>query len=310
MSRRLPPLNALKAFEAAARHMSFTRAAEELFVTQAAVSHQIKGLEEFLGLKLFRRKNRSLLLTEQGQSYFQDIKEVFTQLTEATERVLASTAKGALTISLPPSFAIQWLVPRLNEFHMLHPDIDVRIKAVDRDEGSLSEDVDIAVYFGRGRWTGVVADKLHAELLVTVCSPQLFDQGIPLETPQDLKRHVLLHDIDRKDWKAWLKMMNIEGVNVNHGPIFSHTAMVLQAAVHSQGVALVNSVLAQPELLSGRLVCPFSEALTSQDSYYLVCEPSQADLGKIKAFRDWMLERVRKEQESIKRMTGANPVES
>ena len=308
MSRRLPPLNALKAFEAAARHMSFTRAAEELFVTQAAVSHQIKGLEEFLGLKLFRRKNRSLLLTEQGQSYFQDIKEVFTQLNEATERVLASTAKGALTISLPPSFAIQWLVPRLNEFHELHPDIDVRIKAVDQDEGSLTEDVDIAIYFGRGRWPGVVADKLHAELLITVCSPQLFDQGIPLETPEDLKRHVLLHDIDRKDWKAWLKMMGIEGVNTNQGPIFSHTAMVLQAAVHSQGVGLVNSVLAQPELLSGRLMCPFKEALQSQDSYYLVCEPSQADLGKIEAFRSWMLERVRKEQESIKRMTGANPV--
>ncbi|MCM2679100.1 transcriptional regulator GcvA [Echinimonas agarilytica] len=306
MSRRLPPLNALKAFEAAARQMSFTKAAEELFVTQAAVSHQIKSLEEFLGLKLFRRKNRSLLLTEQGQSYFQDIKEVFTQLHEATDRVLASTAKGALTVSVQPTFAIQWLVPRLSEFNVLHPDIDVRIKAVDQDEGSMTDDVDIAIYFGKGKWPGLVADKLHEELLVVVCAPQLLEGDIPLNTVDDLNRHILLHDIDRKDWKAWLKMMSVDTSKASYGPIFSHTALVIQAAVHSQGVGLVNSVLAQPELLSGRLVCPLSEALTSEDSHYLVCEESQADLGKIKAFREWMLARVSKEQKSIKRMTGTH----
>lgn len=306
MSRRLPPLNALKAFEAAARHMSFTRAAEELFVTQAAVSHQIKALEDFLGLKLFRRRNRSLLLTEQGQGYFQDIKEVFIQMAEATDRVLASTAKGALTISLQPTFAIQWLVPRLNEFSQQHPDIDVRIQAIDRDEGHLTDDVDIAVYFGKGNWSGVVADKLHQEQLMVVCSPQLKDGQIPLETPEDLNKHILLHDINRRHWKAWLKMMELDPAKANQGPIFSHTALVIQAAVHSQGLGLVNSVLAQPELLSGRLMCPFPELYTSADAHYLVCDESQAELGKIKAFRDWMLARVKKEQESLKRMTGAS----
>ena len=142
MSKRLPPLNALRVFDAAARHLSFTRAADELFVTQAAVSHQIKSLEDFLGLKLFRRRNRSLLLTEEGQSYFQDIKEIFSQLTEATRKLQARSAKGALTVSLLPSFAIQWLVPRLSSFNSAYPGIDVRIQAVDRQEDKLADDVD------------------------------------------------------------------------------------------------------------------------------------------------------------------------
>ncbi len=146
MSKRLPPLNALRVFDAAARHLSFTRAADELFVTQAAVSHQIKSLEDFLGLKLFRRRNRSLLLTEEGQSYFQDIKEIFSQLTEATRKLQARSAKGALTVSLLPSFAIQWLVPRLTSFNSAYPGIDVRIQAVDRQEDKLADDVDVAIF--------------------------------------------------------------------------------------------------------------------------------------------------------------------
>ena len=145
MSRRLPPLNSLRVFEAAARHSSFTRASEELYVTQAAVRHQIKALEEYLGIKLFRRQNRALFLTEEGQSYFLDIKDTFSSLVDATERLLARGAKGSLTVSLQPSFAIQWLVPRLSLFAELYPDIDVRIKAVDMDDGSLTDDVDARI---------------------------------------------------------------------------------------------------------------------------------------------------------------------
>lgn len=175
MSRRLPPLNAVKAFEAAARHLSFTRAAEELFVTQAAVSHQIKALEDFLGLKLFRRKNRSLLLTEEGQSYFLDIKDIFIQLADATDRLLARSAIGSLTVSMSPSFAIQWLVPRLAKFSEKNPDIDVRIKAVDTEASSLTDDVDVAIYYGLGNWPGLRADKLRNEVLIPVCSPMLLN---------------------------------------------------------------------------------------------------------------------------------------
>lgn len=299
MSRRLPPLNSLRVFEAAARHLSFTRASEELFVTQAAVSHQIKALEEYLGIKLFRRQNRALFLTEEGQSYFLDIKDTFRSLVDATERLLARGAKGSLTVSLQPSFAIQWLVPRLAKFAELYPDIDVRIKAVDMDDGSLTDDVDVAIYYGRGKWKDLYADKLHTEYLVPVCSPLLLNGVKPLKTPSDLQNHTLLHDTSRRDWKAWFKQANVTDVNVNQGPIFSHTSMVLQAAVHGQGVALGHSVLAQPEIDAGRLVCPFSEVLVSKNAYYLVCREEQYELGKIAVFRDWMLSLVKAEQENF-----------
>lgn len=289
MSRRLPPLNSLKVFEAAARHLSFTRAAEELFVTQAAVSHQVKALEEFLGLKLFRRRNRSLLLTEEGQSYFTDIKDIFTSLLEATDKVLERSEKGSLTISLQPSFAIQWLVPRLAGFNEQEPDIDVRIKAVDMDDGSLTDDVDVAIYYGRGNWPGLRADKLYQEYLVPLCAPRLLDGVKPLNSLSDLSKHNLLHDTSRKDWKQFVNQHGIAGVNVNHGPIFSHSTMVLQAAAHGQGIALGNNVLAQPEIEAGRLVCPFDEVLVSKNAFYVVCHAKQADVGRIATFRDWML---------------------
>lgn len=300
MSRRLPPLNSLRVFEAAARHSSFTRASEELFVTQAAVSHQIKALEEYLGIKLFRRQNRALFLTEEGQSYFFDIKDTFSSLVDATERLLARGAKGSLTVSLQPSFAIQWLVPRLSLFSELHPDIDVRIKAVDMDDGSLTDDVDVAIYYGRGKWKDLNARKLHTEYLVPVCSPLLLLNGVkPLKTPADLKLHTLLHDSSRRDWTAWFKHVGITDINVNQGPIFSHTSMVLQAAIHGQGVALGHSVLAQPEIDAGRLVLPFSEVLVSKNAYYVVCREEQDELGKIAAFRDWMLSLVEEEQQDF-----------
>ncbi len=299
MSRRLPPLNSLRVFEAAARHLSFTRAAEELFVTQAAVSHQIKALEEFLGLKLFRRRNRSLLLTEEGQSYFLDIKDIFSSLAEATDKVLERSEKGTLTISLPPSFAIQWLVPRLADFNQQEPDIDVRIKAADMEEGSLTDDVDVAIYYGRGHWSGLRADKLYQEFLIPLCAPSLLMGNKSLETLTDLKHHTLLHDTSRKDWKQFVKENHLDGVNVNHGPIFSHSTMVLQAAAHGQGIALGNNVLAQPEMDAGRLIAPFDQVLMTQNAFYVVCHEKQADTGRIATFRDWMLAKAQSEQEEL-----------
>ncbi|GAA5186056.1 transcriptional regulator GcvA [Ferrimonas gelatinilytica] len=298
MSRRLPPLNALKAFEAAARNLSFTRAAEELFVTQAAVSHQIKGLEEHLGLKLFRRRNRSLLLTEEGQSYFLDIKDVFTQLADATERLLARTATGSLTVSMTPSFAIQSLVPKLARFSELHPEVDVRIKAVDQDDNSLTEDVDVAIYYGRGKWPGLRADKLRSECLVPVCAPRLLTGPKPLRSVDDLANHTLLHDMTRHNWKAWAKQHGKGMLNVNAGPIFSHSSLVLQAAIHGQGIALGSSVLARPEVEAGRLICPFDTVLKHKNAYYLVCHESQEELGKIRSFREWLLKTFEEEAHS------------
>ncbi len=298
MPRRLPPLNAVKAFEAAARNLSFTRAAEELFVTQAAVSHQIKALEEYLGIKLFRRKNRSLLLTEEGQGYFLDIKDIFIELADATDRLLARSAIGSLTVSTSPSFAIQWLVPRLANFSEQNPDIDVRIKAVDSESNSLTDDVDVAIYYGTGNWPGVRADKLRNEMLIPVCSPLLLNGPKPLTQPSDLKHHTLLHDSSRHDWQAWFRQCGISDINVNQGPVFSHSSLVLQAAAHGQGVALGYSVLSQPDIKAGRLVCPFPEVLISKEAYYLVCLQSHADIGKIAAFRKWMLDMFEEESRS------------
>ncbi len=297
MSRRLPPLNALKAFEAAARHLSFTKASEELYVTQAAVSHQIKIIEEHLGIKLFLRRNRSLLLTDEGQGYFLDIRDIFSQLIDATDKLLAMGAKGSLTVSLTPSFAIQWLVPRLNLFNDIHPEIDVRIKAQDNDENSLTDDVDVAIYYGRGHWSGIETHKLHTEYLVPLCSPMLFNGPKPLNEPSDLQYHNLLHDMERKNWKKWMKTAGIRNPKVNQGPIFSHSSMVLQAAGHGQGVALGNSVLAKPDIDAGRLVIPFSHKLESKDAFYLVFRESQSELGKIVSFKNWMLSLVKEEQE-------------
>ena len=299
MSKRLPPLNALRVFDAAARHLSFTRAADELFVTQAAVSHQIKSLEDFLGLKLFRRRNRSLLLTEEGQSYFQDIKEIFSQLTEATRKLQSRSAKGALTVSLLPSFAIQWLVPRLSSFNSAYPGIDVRIQAVDREVDKLADDVDVAIFYGRGNWPGLRVEKLYAEYLLPVCSPLLLTGDKPLKTPEDLAMHTLLHDASRRDWQTYTRQLGLN-LNVQQGPIFSHSAMVLQAAIHGQGIALANNVMAQSEIEAGRLACPFNDVLVSKNAFYLVCHDSQAELGKIAAFRQWILAKAAAEQEKFR----------
>lgn len=306
MSKRLPPLNALRVFDSAARHLSFTKAAEELFVTQAAVSHQIKTLEEFLGLKLFRRRNRSLLLTEEGQSYYLDIKEIFSSINEATRKLLARSAKGALTVSLSPSFAIQWLVPRLSGFNQAYPGIDVRIQAVDREEDKLADDVDVAIFYGRGNWTGLRTDRLYAEYLIPVCAPSLLTGEKPLKTLSDLIYHTLLHDTSRRDWQAYVRQLEIQNqINVQQGPIFSHSSMVIQAAVHGQGVALVNNVMARSEIESGRLVRPFPDVLVSKNAFYLVCQDSQAELGKIAAFRQWILSQAANEQEKLGLLTSS-----
>ncbi len=299
MANRLPPLNALKAFEASARLLSFTKAASELFVTQAAVSHQIKSLESFLGLKLFMRKNRTLLLTEEGQSYYLDIKDIFSSLHEATSKLVAKGAKGTLTVSIHPSLAIQWLVPRLTVFNKLNPDIDVRINADDGESDTLPDDVDIAFFYGRGEWTGLTADKIKTEYLQPVCSPLLLDDSSKLLTPDDLQNFTLLHDTSRQDWKRWFKQVRLKGSNVEQGPIFSHSAMVLQAAMYGQGVALVKNILAKPEIDSGRLIAPFTDVLLNKDAYYLVCRDNQSNMARIAPFRKWVLDTMRAEGEDV-----------
>lgn len=296
--RKLPPLNALKAFEAAARNLSFTRAADELFVTQAAVSHQVKALEDFLGVKLFLRRNRALLLTAEGQTYYLELKEIFDHVLQATERLKNATSRGQLTISLPPSFAILWFVPRLSRFRDSYPDIDVRIRAVDEVDGSLTEDVDVAIYYGAGKWPGLKAFKLHNEYLIPVCSPLLLNGKKPLREPRDLLNHTLLHDETRNAWKDWFRLVGIDKDKGDNGPIFSHSNLALKAAVYGQGIALANNVLVKQEIEAGHLIQIFPDVLPRSKSFYLVCRESQADVGKIATFRNWLLSVVEEEEDN------------
>lgn len=291
MSRKLPPLNALRAFEAAARHLSFTRAAEELYVTQAAISHQIKTLEDFLGLKLFRRMNRSLRLTEEGQEYLPAVRKAFDLLGDATGRILGREPRGALTVSVLPSFAARWLVPRLGRFHERWPEISLRVAPSARLVDFTSEDVDVCIRYGDGRYPGMRVDRLLTENIFPVCSPSLLDRpGRPLREPADLANFDLLHDDSFGDWRVWLLAAGVEGVNPEQGTIFHDSSMLLQAAVAGQGVALARGVLVADELKSGRLVRPFELSLPAEYAYYIVCPEAAADNIKIVAFREWLLE--------------------
>ncbi len=295
MARRLPPLNALRAFEAAARHLSFTRAAEELHVTQAAISHQVKALEEHLGRKLFRRLNRALLLSDDGQAYLPSVSRAFALLNDATRNLLERDAPGPLTVSALPSFAARWLVPRLGRFRQIHPDIDLRIDPSAALTDFASGDVDVGVRYGRGKYPGLRADWLMTEDIFPVCSPALLSGEHPLRAPGDLEHQVLLHDDGHGDWRTWLLAAGIDRVDPTRGPIFTDSSMLIQAAMAGQGVALARGVLAADELAAGRLVRPFTLSLPTEYTYYLVCPQNTAEQPKIAAFRDWLLDEARRE---------------
>ena len=291
MRRRLPPLNSLRTFERAARHLSFTKASEELFVTQAAVSHQIKHLEEFLGVALFHRKNRKLTLTDEGSDYWPQIRDIFERLRNATDDLKFKGSSGTLNVSVTPTFAIEWLIPRLDTFKAAYPDIDVRITANndDREVDFIGEDIDVAIYFSKGLYRkGVYMQRLLDEYMIPVCSPKLIESDIPLKEPKDLINHTLLHESSTEDWNRWLDKASVVGIDVSHDTIFSHTLMVLQAAIHCQGVALCYSVLAQQVINSGKLVTPFDITLSSINAYDLVCPEGMQDKSKIAAFRNWI----------------------
>lgn len=293
MPRKLPPLKSLRFFDAAARHLSFTRAADELFVTQAAVSHQIKSLEEFLGVALFIRQNRTLILTEEGQAYWPTIRKIFSQLSEATEHLKMSGSSGELSVSVFPTFAVTWLVPRLKYFNELHPDIDVRLKAEDNLANFLRDDIDIQVHFGCADEYSddLYVVRLMEEYLVPVCAPELLsDPDRPLKVPDDLRYHTLLHDETTEIWRDWLKLAGVKDIDLSHGPIFSHSNLVLQAARYGQGIGIGHSVLAKTDIQMGRLVRPFDIVLTSKYSYNILCPDSWKNKPKIKAFSDWLVE--------------------
>jgi LysR family transcriptional regulator, glycine cleavage system transcriptional activator len=289
MLRRLPPLNGLKAFEAAARYESFTRAAEELCVTQGAVSHQVKALEGVLGLKLFIRERQRLIITEAGRDYLAVVRDAFDRIAVGTERLVQRQTSGVLTVSTSPDFAAKWLVHRLGRFAETHPDIDLRISATMHHVDFAREDVDLAVRHGDGNWPGLEVVRLCFERLFPVCSPKLMSGRHRLGKPADLLKFPLLHLDDRTNWLRWLEAAGVTGVDVSHGPVLNRASMLIDAAIDGQGVALARTALAASDLINGRLVRPFPQALPLSKGYWIVCPKATSALPKIALFRDWLL---------------------
>jgi LysR family glycine cleavage system transcriptional activator len=291
MPRRLPPLNSLPSFEAAARHLSFSKAAEELNVTHGAVSRAIRHLETHLGVQLFVRKTRSVSLTPIGASYAAEVRQSLDQLAAAT---LATSGQqsSVLTVSTLDAFASKWLVPRLFKFRHAHGDIDIRLSTSDKLADFVSDGIEIAIRYGRGQYPGVKTELLMQEDISPVCSPSLLEGPHPLRTPADLKFHTLIHDDFPIDWTMWLKMAGVEGVDAHRGPSFYASEHVVQAAVQGEGVALGRSSLVDDDIAAGRLVRPFEFRLSAGLAYYLVYPPEALKRPKVRHFREWIMSEV------------------
>jgi LysR family glycine cleavage system transcriptional activator len=320
MYTRLPPLNALKAFESVGRHLSVKKAAAELNVTPAAVSHQIKALEDYLGVKLFHRRKRALELTDPARACLPKLREGFDGLMQAVERLRTHKGGAMLTVSVAPSFAARWLMPRLHRFFESHPAVDVRVSArlrqsaEGRRRGSAAEratvetwlaDSDVAILYGRGDYPGYRVDKLFELTITPICSPRLLTDPVhPLVRPADLKHQLLLHD-DTGDlydgvsfWEVWLKAAGVEGVDLSHGAHFSHAVLAFEAAAEGHGVVATMPMLAESDLHAARLVTPFALRAPLQSSYYLVCAESAVGQEGVAAFREWLLAEAAKEAQA------------
>jgi LysR family glycine cleavage system transcriptional activator len=287
--RSLPSLNALRAFEAAARQESFTRAAQELSVTQGAVSQQVKGLEDELGIRLFRREGRKLALTDAGRSYLEVVREAFDRLRTGTERLLQRHNDSVLTITTSPNFAAKWLAPRLGRFAEAHSEIDLRVSATLTHVDLAREDFDLAIRHGDGEWPGMHVTRLCNEQLFPVCSPQLAGGGRALRAPSDIKGHTLLHVNTTTDWANGLAQAGVRGVDSKRGIVLNQASMAIDAAVAGQGIALARTALASWDLIAGRLVRPFAPALDVSYAFWIVCRQATAELPKIATFRAWLL---------------------
>jgi LysR family glycine cleavage system transcriptional activator len=308
MSRRLPSLNALRAFESAGRHLSFSRAAEELFVTQGAISRQVKSLEDMLGLKLFRRMTRAIELTERGREYLPTVCEAFDRLEQATIRLSNKDSHSILTVSVLPTFAMRWLIPRLPNFVSRHPNVEVRMITSIRPVNFWREDIDLAIRVGlppeaaseqggprislqmADDWTDVRTYRLMPDVLVPVCSRSLLDRHAPIRTPADLQRVPLLHMASRAHaWPDWFKAAGVPFRQTGEDASYGHFFLVLDEALQGNGVALVPLALAEADIASGRLVIPVDFHTESAGAYYVLCRNHQAESKAIQVFRDWLM---------------------
>jgi LysR family glycine cleavage system transcriptional activator len=290
-SGRLPSLNGLRAFETAARHLSFTLAASELNVTQTAISHQIRRLEEELGIRLFVRRNRALALTAEAKDYLPGVRAAFNDLRLATDRLLRRDDDHVLTVSTLASLAAKWLLPRLSSFQESHPGIDVHITTSTNLVDFRAGDVDAAIRYGRGHWRGLRADWLMADELFPVCSPALLKRDKPLRCPEDLVHHTLLHTSGGydDDWRLWLTAAGLPAdISKQPGLSFDLIFLTVQAAIDGSGIAMGRTSYVRDDIAKGRLVVPFEIALPADAGFYLVSPETKADPPKLAAFRQWL----------------------
>lgn len=289
------PLNALRVFEAAARHLSFSKAAGELHVTPAAISHQIKGLEERWGRQLFTRNNRNLALTDTGHLILPEVSEAFAMLERAVDRLGAADDPRALIVSSAPSVAAKWLLPRLSRFQDAHPEIDVHISASNLVVDFAKDRVDVALRFGRGPYPGLHADVLLEGDLFPICSPSLLTGDHPLREPRDLRHHTLLHDDSWRfggptlDWEMWLRAAGVTDVDVGRGPHFDSAGMAIEAAVLGRGIVLSTYSTASVDIAAGRLVRPFDLGLPLDFKVHFVCPPAALERPNICVFHEWIM---------------------
>jgi LysR family glycine cleavage system transcriptional activator len=292
---RLPALNALRAFEAAARHLSFTRAAEELNVTPGAISQQIRQLEEFAGAPLFRRTGRQVLLTDAGQAALPLLTNAFELMTEAVHHMKAPARRDRLMISSAPSFAAKWLAHRLDRFQEAHPEAEVWVQADTALTDFNASEIDFAIRYGKGVYEGLRSEKIMAESVLPVCSPDLLKGRDPLREPADLGRHVLLHDESpendpsRPDWASWLASRGVSLPNARKGPRFTQSSLVVEAAAAGRGIALAKRTIALGDLERGRLVAPFADGSSDIDFAYWIVWPKWRTPSKLaRTFMAWL----------------------
>ena len=291
--RRLPPLNALKMFEASARNLSFSGASEELFVTPSAVSHQVKTLENFLGVELFHRSNRKVTLTPQGEQYLASVKHAFDEIEMATQRLSVTQGASVVQISVAPNFLIRWLMPRMSRFRALFPDVELQINAsmglLDFNRTS----TDMAVYYGNGEWDDIEVEFLRKVMLVPVCGPGLLQTGPPLEKPSDLANHTLIYVSKRTwEWDNWLKKAGVEFITPKGSMQLSSSQLTTAAAQENLGVALTDQTLISREIESGKLVVPFDIPLDTKKAFYLVYRKHRPLTKGMEAFRNWLMDEL------------------
>lgn len=287
-THRLPPLNLFRVFDAAARNGSFTTAAEELCVTQSAVSQQIRQLEDLLDVRLFRRLPRRVELTREGNSLASAVRESMALLAHACDRIADPKAPAVLCVNALPSIASRWLVPRLKRFMQLHPQIKVTLLASSDPVDFDRQDIDIAIRWGRGNWPGVRAEPLGRGRLFPVCSPALLREGPPLTGPQDLSRYTLLQAVNSSLWATWFSAAGAPGLAFDESLFFNDAGLMLDAAVQGQGIALASHLLVEQDLKSGRLVRPFETEIETEDGYHVLTSPEFSEKPVVAEFRRWI----------------------